>query len=37
MRHLPRREVSDVFTCIRNHVRLETAGRLLAQKIQNVI
>lgn len=26
-----RREVSDVFTCIRNHVRLETAGRLLAQ------
>ncbi len=26
-----RREVSDVFTCIRNHVRLETAGHLLAQ------
>lgn len=25
-----RREVSDIFTCIRNHVRLETAGRLLA-------
>ncbi|HEX5965096.1 MAG TPA: PHP domain-containing protein, partial [Pyrinomonadaceae bacterium] len=25
-----RREVADVFTCIRNHVRLETAGRLLA-------
>ena len=25
------REVSDVFTCIHNHVRLETAGRLLAQ------
>jgi error-prone DNA polymerase len=24
-----RREVSDVFTCIRNHVRLETAGQLL--------
>jgi error-prone DNA polymerase len=24
------REVADVFTCIRNHVRLETAGRLLA-------
>jgi error-prone DNA polymerase len=23
------REVTDVFTCIRNHVRLETAGRLL--------
>jgi error-prone DNA polymerase len=27
---LVQREVSDVFTCIRNHVRLETAGRLLA-------
>jgi error-prone DNA polymerase len=25
------REVADVFTCIRNHVRLETAGRLLAK------
>ena len=25
------REVNDVFTCIRNHVRLDTAGRLLAQ------
>ncbi|HYU97869.1 MAG TPA: error-prone DNA polymerase [Pyrinomonadaceae bacterium] len=24
------REVTDVFTCIRNHVRLETAGRLLS-------
>jgi error-prone DNA polymerase len=24
------REVTDVFTCIRNHVRLETAGKLLA-------
>ena len=24
------REVADVFTCIRNHVRLETAGKLLA-------
>ncbi len=24
------RQVSDVFTCIRNHVRLETAGQLLA-------
>jgi error-prone DNA polymerase len=24
------RQVADVFTCIRNHVRLETAGRLLA-------
>jgi error-prone DNA polymerase len=26
-----RREVSDVFTCLRNHVRLENAGRLLAR------
>jgi error-prone DNA polymerase len=26
-----RREVTDVFTCIRNHVRLETAGHLLAR------
>ncbi|MDQ2976416.1 MAG: error-prone DNA polymerase [Acidobacteriota bacterium] len=26
-----RREVTDVFTCIRNHVRLETAGQLLAR------
>jgi error-prone DNA polymerase len=25
------REVTDVFTCIRNHVRLENAGRLLAK------
>jgi error-prone DNA polymerase len=25
------RQVADVFTCIRNHVRLETAGRLLAK------
>ena len=25
-----RREVADVFTCLRNHVRLETAGKLLA-------
>ncbi|HSE33323.1 MAG TPA: error-prone DNA polymerase [Pyrinomonadaceae bacterium] len=25
------REVSDVFSCLRNHVRLHTAGRLLAQ------
>jgi len=24
------RQIADVFTCIRNHVRLETAGRLLA-------
>ena len=26
----PQRQVADVFTCIRNHVRLETAGRLLS-------
>ena len=25
-----RRELADVFTCLRNHVRLENAGRLLA-------
>lgn len=25
-----RREVADVFTCLRNHVRLDTAGKLLA-------
>ncbi len=25
------REVNDIFTCIHNHVRLKTAGRLLAQ------
>ncbi len=27
--HAAQRELLDVFTCIRNHVRLETAGRLL--------
>jgi len=32
-----RREVSDVFTCIRNHVRLETAGRLLAQNSERFL
>jgi error-prone DNA polymerase len=32
-----RREVSDVFTCIRNHVRLETAGRLLAQNSERYV
>jgi error-prone DNA polymerase len=31
------REVSDVFTCIRNHVRLETAGRLLAQNSERYL
>ncbi len=28
---LAQREVADVFTCLRNHVRLENAGRLLAK------
>jgi len=28
--HRAQRQVADVFTCIRNHVRLETAGRLLS-------
>jgi error-prone DNA polymerase len=32
-----RREVSDVFTCIRNHVKLETAGRLLAQNSETFL
>jgi error-prone DNA polymerase len=32
-----RREVSDVFTCIRNHVRLETAGRLLARNSETYL
>ena len=32
-----RREVADVFTCIRNHVRLETAGRLLAQNSERFL
>jgi error-prone DNA polymerase len=31
------REVSDVFTCIRNHVRLETAGRLLAKNSETYV
>ena len=34
---LARREVSDVFTCIRNHVRLETAGRLLAKNSERYL
>jgi error-prone DNA polymerase len=29
--------VPDVFTCIRNHVRLETAGRLLAQNSERYL
>lgn len=32
-----RREVADVFTCIRNHVRLETAGRLLAENSERYL
>src|SRR5215217_6585201 len=32
-----RREVSDVFTCIRNLMRLETAGRLLAQNSERYL
>src|SRR5215216_2971249 len=32
-----RREIADVFTCIRNHVRLETAGRLLAQNSERYL
>src|SRR5215211_7508425 len=32
-----RREVADVFTCIRNHVRLETAGCLLAQNSERYL
>jgi error-prone DNA polymerase len=31
------REVADVFTCIRNHVRLETAGRFLAQNSERYL
>lgn len=32
-----RREVADVFTCLRNHVRLETAGRLLARNSERFL
>jgi error-prone DNA polymerase len=31
------REVADVFTCIRNHLRLETAGRLLAKNSESYL
>ncbi len=31
------REVADVFTCIRNHVRLETAGRLLVKNSERFL
>ena len=30
----PEREILDVFTCIRNHRTLETAGRLLARNAE---
>jgi error-prone DNA polymerase len=31
------RQVADVFTCIRNHVRLETAGRLLSTNSERFV
>jgi len=31
------REVADVFTCLRNHVRLENAGRLLARNSEKYL
>ena len=31
------REVADVFTCIRNHVQLETAGRLLVKNSERYL
>ncbi len=31
------RQIADVFTCIRNHVRLETAGRLLARNSERFL
>ena len=31
------RQIADVFTCIRNHVRLETAGRLLAKNSERFL
>ena len=34
VRHTTHREILDVFTCIRNHRTLETAGRLLAQNAE---
>jgi error-prone DNA polymerase len=33
----PQREVLDVFTCIRNHRRLETAGRLLERNSERYL
>jgi error-prone DNA polymerase len=34
---LAQREVADVFTCIRNHVRLENAGRMLAKNSERYL
>ncbi len=31
------RQIADVFTCIRNHVRLETAGRLLSSNSERFV
>ena len=33
----PRRQLADVLTCIRNHVPLETAGRLLARNAERYL
>jgi error-prone DNA polymerase len=35
--HRAQRQVADVFTCIRNHVRLETAGRLLSTSSERFV
>jgi len=35
--HRAQRQVADVFTCIRNHVRLETAGRLLSNNSERFV
>jgi len=35
--HRAQRQVADVFTCIRNHVRLETAGRLLSTNSERFV
>jgi error-prone DNA polymerase len=35
--HRAQRQVADVFTCIRNHVRLETAGRLLSNSSERFV
>ena len=33
----PRRQLADVLSCIRNHVKLETAGRLLARNSERFL